>query len=35
MNDNIKKAINGVTVAVAFLNIALIVLKLAKTVSED
>ena len=35
MNEDLKKAINGISVAVVFLNLALVVLKLTKTVSED
>jgi hypothetical protein len=35
MNEALKKAINGISVAVVFLNLALVVLKLTKTVSED
>jgi hypothetical protein len=35
MGDSLKKAINGISVAAVFLNLALVVLKLTKTVSED
>ena len=35
MNDTLKKVINGITVTVAFLNVALLVLKLTSTVTED
>ncbi len=35
MNETLKKTINGISVAVVFLNLALVVLKLAKTATED
>jgi hypothetical protein len=35
MNDALKKTINGISVAIVFLNLALVVLKLTKTVTED
>lgn len=35
MNDTLKKTVNGISVAIVFLNLALVVLKLVKTVSED
>ena len=34
-NMDLKKVINGVSVVVVFLNVALLVLKLTSTVTED
>ena len=35
MKDETKKIVNGAEVAVVFLNLALLIVKLVKTVQED